>query len=298
MEFIEILPDPEPPLDLVLGTLDRLAGSWGKENSIVPIAGDDTLVRVATSQPENFSAVRQIQLCYDRPLEVVLTTEEQVENAINQIRTKLMSTRDNDLERDEEDEGFSENLKIDVTDATDDDAQIIRYLNSIIFRASKERASDVHIESFEDGLRVRFRVDGALYDTDEKDRVFQAPIISRIKVMAGLNIAEKRLPQDGRISIKIAGKEVDIRVSTIPTQFGERVVMRLLDKTATVLDLQTVGLQGDNLSKVKKLIGRPNGIILVTGPTGSGKTTTLYSCLLYTSPSPRDQRGSRMPSSA
>jgi len=128
-------------------------------------------------------------------------------------------------------------------------------------------------------LKVRFRIDGVLYDIDNQEKSHQAAITSRIKVMAGLNIAEKRLPQDGRIGLKIAGKDVDIRVSTVPTQFGERVVLRLLDKSTTILDLEQIGIREKNLANVLKLIQKPNGIILVTGPTGSGKTTTLYACL-------------------
>jgi general secretion pathway protein E len=131
---------------------------------------------------------------------------------------------------------------------------------------------------------VRFRVDGILHDVASEDRAFQAAIISRVKVMAGLNIAEKRLPQDGRIGLKIAGKDVDIRVSTIPTQFGERVVMRVLDQTATVLDFEQLGVTGRTRELVERLILKPNGTALVTGPTGSGKTTTLYSCLLSVRP--------------
>ena len=152
-------------------------------------------------------------------------------------------------------------------------------MNAIIFKASSERASDVHIEPYEDKLKVRFRVDGVLYDVASEDKAFQAAIISRVKIMAGLNIAEKRLPQDGRIGLKIAGKDVDIRVSTVPTQFGERIVMRLLDKAGAVLDINQLGVEKRNLDTMLKLLSKPNGIILVTGPTGSGKTTTLYACL-------------------
>jgi general secretion pathway protein E len=176
---------------------------------------------------------------------------------------------------------FANQLKIDVTDSDDDDAPIIRYVNAIIFKASSERASDVHIEPYEDKLKVRFRVDGVLYDVASEDKAFQAAIISRVKIMAGLNIAEKRLPQDGRIGLKIAGKDVDIRVSTVPTQFGERIVMRLLDKAGAVLDIQQLGVDKRNLDGLVKLLNKPNGIILVTGPTGSGKTTTLYACLTH-----------------
>lgn len=280
IQHISKLPPPQPPRDLKRGDFDRIAGSWGRQYSMVPIAGDEHQVIVATSDPYNVSAIDQLRLCYGREVTLVLTSPEEVSKAINAIRTSLMSGRSSAL-ADSEDGGGDQDthLKIDVTDAEDDDAPIIRYVNAIIFKASAERASDVHIEPYEDRLKVRFRVDGILHDVATEDRAFQAAIISRVKVMSGLNIAEKRLPQDGRIGIKIAGRDVDIRVSTIPTQFGERIVMRLLDKTATVLDFEQLGITGKNREVIEKLIQKPNGIILVTGPTGSGKTTTLYSCL-------------------
>ncbi|NMC64325.1 MAG: type II secretion system ATPase GspE [SAR324 cluster bacterium] len=280
--FVERLGEPQPPRDLIRGDFDRIVGSWGRQNLTIPYDGDSNKLIVATSEPLNTQAIDQLRLCYRRPIEVIVTSPDEVTRAINAIRTTLMSDRSSTLDAstDKEDgDDLQNQLKIDVTDAEDDDAPIIRYLNAIIFKASSERASDVHIESFEDMVKVRFRIDGTLYDVATEKKAFQASIISRIKVMAGLNIAEKRLPQDGRIGIKIAGRDVDIRVSTIPTQFGERVVMRLLDKTATVLDLEQLGILGRNLNQVVKLIQKPNGIILVTGPTGSGKTTTLYSCL-------------------
>lgn len=281
LEFIDRLGDPAPPRELVRGDFDRIAGFWGRKFLAVPIDGNDDEVVIATSDPLNVSALEQLRLCYKRPIRLVVTSEEEITRAINAIRTKLMSGRDSALTSEEEESGgdLDTQLKIDVTDAEDDDAPIIRYVNAIIFKANSERASDVHIEPFEEKLKVRFRIDGVLYDIATEDKSFQAAIVSRIKVMAGLNIAERRLPQDGRIGLKIAGRDVDIRVSTIPTQFGERVVMRLLDKTATVLDLEQLGIVGGNLAVVEQLIQRPNGIILVTGPTGSGKTTTLYSCL-------------------
>ena len=281
LQYEESLADPEPPRTLVYGDFDRIAGSWGRQFSTVPIGEVDNQVIVATSDPLNVQAIDELRLCYQRPVKIIVSSQEEVAKAINSIRSRLMSDRTSDLSSDEEEEGdiMGGALKIDVTDAEDDDAPIIRYVNAIIFRASSERASDVHIEPYENSVNVRFRVDGVLQDVSSEDKSFQAAIISRIKVMAGLNIAEKRLPQDGRIAIRIAGKDVDIRVSTVPTQFGERVVLRLLDKTATVLDLESVGLGGNKLKNVERLVRKPNGIMLVTGPTGSGKTTTLYSCL-------------------
>jgi general secretion pathway protein E len=162
---------------------------------------------------------------------------------------------------------------------SDDEAPIIRLVNSLLFQAAKDRASDIHIEPFERDLAVRFRIDGILYDILSPPKRFQPVIISRVKIMAGLNIAEKRLPQDGRIRIRLAGKDIDIRVSIVPTAFGERVVMRLLDKATTVLQLEELGLAGMKLDLVHKLIKQSHGILLVTGPTGSGKTTTLYAAL-------------------
>src|SRR3954467_7670272 len=162
---------------------------------------------------------------------------------------------------------------------TDDEAPIIRLVNSLLFRAAKERASDIHVEPMERELVVRFRVDGVLQNVIKPPKRAQNSILSRVKIMAQLNIAENRLPQDGRIRIKLAGRDIDIRVSTIPTSFGERIVMRLLDKNATLLDLAEIGMGGDTLKHVDSLIRRSHGIILVTGPTGSGKTPTLYGAL-------------------
>lgn len=162
---------------------------------------------------------------------------------------------------------------------TQDDAPIIRLLNALLSEAIKENASDVHIETFENRVLIRFRVDGVLREVLEPQRILAPLIISRVKVMAKLDIAEKRLPQDGRITLRIAGHAVDVRVSTIPTSHGERIVLRLLDKQNARLDLAKLGMEPNILASMKKLIAMPHGIILVTGPTGSGKTTTLYAAL-------------------
>lgn len=162
---------------------------------------------------------------------------------------------------------------------SDDDAPIIRLINALITEAIKENASDIHVEPFETRLSIRFRIDGVLRDMIEPPRQIAGLLVSRIKVMAKLDIAEKRLPQDGRIALRIAGRPVDIRVSTLPSGHGERVVMRLLDKQAGRLDLDHLGMDGDDEKRLRKMIRKPHGIILVTGPTGSGKTTTLYGVL-------------------
>lgn len=162
---------------------------------------------------------------------------------------------------------------------TENDAPVIKLLNAILSQAIKQKSSDIHFETFEDRLAVRFRVDGVLQEILQPPRVLAPLLVSRIKVMAKLDIAEKRLPQDGRISLRIAGRAVDVRVSTIPTHYGERIVLRLLDKQSAPLDLARLGMSEVSLSVMRELIAKPHGIILVTGPTGSGKTTTLYAAL-------------------
>ncbi|MCK5387253.1 MAG: type II secretion system ATPase GspE, partial [Gammaproteobacteria bacterium] len=166
----------------------------------------------------------------------------------------------------------------DLLDA-EDDAPIIRLINVLLARAVKQNASDIHIEPFENRLLIRMRVDGVLQEVMQPPRALAPLIASRIKVMAKLDIAEKRLPQDGRISLRIAGRAVDVRVSTMPSGHGERVVLRILDKQAGRLDLQNLGMDDDTLKRMDEMVHRPHGIILVTGPTGSGKTTTLYAAL-------------------
>jgi general secretion pathway protein E len=175
------------------------------------------------------------------------------------------------LKEEEEDIGYLKDLA--------SEAPIIKLVNLFITRAVESRASDVHIEPFEDELKVRYRIDGVLNDVESAPKKLQAAIVSRIKIMAKLNIAERRLPQDGRIRLKVGEKEIDIRVSTIPVLYGESVVMRLLDKESIVINLESLGFFPQTLSALYQLIKKPNGIILVTGPTGSGKTTTLYGAL-------------------
>lgn len=279
-QYLSSLPDPVLPFPLIRGDLDRIAGPWGREALCVPLAAHDDRVVIATADPLNVEALEQIRLCFGKKLEIVVAPAEEIYLAITQIRTALMQDRSSSLESSSaEYDELDAPLRIEVTDSEDADAPIIRYVNSIIFRAAQRRASDIHIEPYEERYKVRFRIDGVLYEVDQEDKSSYSSVVSRMKVMAGLNIAEKRLPQDGRIGIGISGRDVDIRVSTIPTQFGERIVMRLLEKSGKVLNLEQLGIEGELLESIERLITKPNGIILVTGPTGSGKTTTLYSCL-------------------
>jgi general secretion pathway protein E len=212
---------------------------------------------------------------------LVLSTRSAITAAINLF---FDASRDSaeQLVQDMEEDGSDIISEIeDTADLLEDtsDAPIIKLVNHIISQSTKARASDIHIEPYQDSFKVRYRVDGILYDLLSPPKWIQPALTSRVKVMAKLNIAEKRLPQDGRFEVKVGSQVVDVRVSTLPTQFGERVVMRLLNKSGSILEMSELGLSGPRLKQLKQLVSSPNGIILVTGPTGSGKTTSLYATL-------------------
>ena len=213
--------------------------------------------------------------------QLVLSTKDAILSAIN-ICYDLSRDSAEQLVQNMEENGSTIIDEIeDTADLLDDtsDAPIIKLVNHIISQSAKARASDIHIEPYQDSFKVRYRVDGILYDLLSPPKWIQPTLISRIKVMAKLNIAEKRLPQDGRFDVKIGAQDVDVRVSTLPTSFGERVVMRLLNKTSSLLTLSELGLEPQRLKLLEQMVSTPHGIILVTGPTGSGKTTTLYAIL-------------------
>ncbi len=256
--------------------IERLSIRYARANSAVPwrLDVEDELLEVFAGDPLKILDLDDLSQIYDAEIHVTLMPQSAVHEIINKVYAKR--AKDVDLERKEE--AFEEEDE-DILHASAEDAPIIRFVNSLIFNASKERASDIHIEPGDREVIIRNRVDGVLHETKRAPKAHHASIIARIKIMAGLNIAEKRLPQDGRIRRKIAGKEVDMRVATVPTAHGERVTIRLLDKTAMVLSLDSIGMGGDHLRLVRDVIHRPHGIFLVTGPTGSGKTTTLYSAL-------------------
>ncbi|PIU57473.1 MAG: type II secretion system protein GspE [Deltaproteobacteria bacterium CG07_land_8_20_14_0_80_38_7] len=254
--------------------------NYAKQNEILPLRKDKNTVVVAIADPTNFYALDDLRMLFSSEVRPVIASSYEIVNAINVVYNKSSSGGDEVVsELHEGDEIADEfNEPVDLLDATDE-APIIRLVNSLLFRAVKQKASDIHIEPYERDVVIRFRVNGILYDIIKPPKRAHAAIVSRVKIMSQLNIAEKRLPQDGRIRIKIAGKDIDIRVSTIPSTHGEGIVMRLLDASSILLDLDSLGLMGDHLDKINDLIHRKNGIVLVTGPTGSGKTTTLYSCL-------------------
>ncbi len=236
---------------------------------------------IAVNDPSNFSAVDDLAniLALDN-FKLVLSTKQAILAAINLSFDLSQGSAEQLVQDMEEDSAVISDIEV-TADLLEDtsDAPIIKLVNHILSQSIKARASDIHIEPYQDSFKVRYRVDGILYDLLSPPKWIQPALASRIKVMAKLNIAEKRLPQDGRFEVKIGNQLIDVRTSTLPTSFGERIVMRLLNKTGSVFDLREVGLSAKQLNIVQELVKAPNGIILVTGPTGSGKTTTLYSVL-------------------
>jgi general secretion pathway protein E len=258
--------------------------NYAKSKEVLPIAkeplpGGGEMLVVAVSDPFNETVIDDLRVLTGGPLRTVVSTPMRIQDAINRVYERSTANLVEKIEGEFEDTYDLEG-PIDILEATEDDAPVIKFVNSLIFRAVKEKASDIHIEPFEKEFVVRFRIDGVLYDIIRQPKKAHAAISSRIKVMGALDIAEKRLPQDGRIKIKIAGKDVDIRLSTVPTNFGERVCMRILEQSGTPLQLEQLGFNPRSCALIEKLIFRKYGIILVTGPTGSGKSTTLSSCLV------------------
>jgi len=279
LPFLEKLPEEDPTAS---ECVDLLPINFAKRCQVLPIQRTDDAIIVAVSDPAALGPLDDLRVLLHKPIRVVVAPGDVIVDRINRVYDQATGSASDlmvGLQEERLDMLASEIEETrDLIDA-DDEAPIIRLVNSLLFQAVKDRASDIHIEPYERDLAVRFRIDGVLYDIISPPKRFQPVIISRVKIMAGLNIAEKRLPQDGRIRIKLAGKDIDIRVSTVPTAHGERVVMRLLDRSSTILQLEDLGLIGGKQDAVDQLIRQSHGIILVTGPTGSGKTTTLYAAL-------------------
>ncbi len=253
--------------------LERIPISFARQNRVVPLGERDGVIEVAVADPLNPFPIDDLRTLLGRAVEPIAAPGEAIDDAIN----RLYERKDENALADGKEGDDVEELQ-DLIDMTDE-APVIRWVNNLFYNAVRDRASDIHIEPGDKEVAVRYRIDGDLYPTKTAHKGFLPSIIARVKIEAGLNIAEKRLPQDGRITKKIQGRLIDVRVSTIPTSRGERVVMRLLDKEKVLLDLTDLGFDPDQLQTMEHFISRPNGIVLVTGPTGSGKTTTLYACL-------------------
>jgi type II secretion system protein E len=251
-------------------------------HQIVPVERENGMVKVATANPLNYDGLDDLRLLLKCDVEPVLSYSADIKVAIKRYYGIGSDTVDSLMEEDgvDLDADTGSGREGDIEELSQD-ASIIRFVNQVMSEAINDRATDIHIEPFEDFLRIRYRIDGLLYEASLPPAVrrYQAAIISRIKIMADMNIAEKRLPQDGRITIRRTGTEFDLRVSTVPTPYGESIVIRILNSSGELYDLSRLGMNDASYLIWQKMIHRPYGIILVTGPTGSGKTTTLYASL-------------------
>jgi general secretion pathway protein E len=263
--------------------IENLSDKFLKQAKIIPLGITDSTLSLAVSDPFDFYTLDAVRLATGYNLEISLAREEEIVDAIERLssaETGSMEKIIEDLDKDRRDISLDdEGGDVDHLKDMASEAPVIKLVNLVITRAIEVGASDIHFEPFEGSFMVRYRIDGILHEVESPPRRLQAAITSRIKIMSKLNIAERRLPQDGRIRLRVMGKEIDFRVSTIPTLFGESVVMRILDRESVILDLTKLGFPQEELATFEELISRPHGIILVTGPTGSGKTTTLYSAL-------------------
>ncbi|HEY5891810.1 MAG TPA: GspE/PulE family protein [Chthoniobacterales bacterium] len=279
MEFFDLAQKSIEP-----EVIEQISLEVARRYKVVPVSVNDQLLTVATSNPLDFETFDSLSFLLRREVEFVCTTADQIADAL----VRYYGSAEDAAERLEEklggglDFGEDEAAFGEVAEGDTNDAPIIRMVTGLIVEAYRNRASDIHLEPLEKSFRVRFRIDGMLNEMKSPPKKLQSAIVSRLKIMTGsMSIAEKRLPQDGRIQVKTGKTQIDLRVSTIPTNHGESVVMRILDKSSLVLGLSDLGFLTDDQETFERLIALPDGILLVTGPTGSGKTTTLYACLNY-----------------
>jgi len=261
--------------------VNTLSIQFMKESKFIPARLNDKELTIIMSNPLDYYTIDAIRLATKRNIRVLLGRETDILEIIERFygtggtsMEKIIEDIEATPEYQPEDEENVDHLRDMASEGP-----VIRLVNLIITRAIEMRASDIHFEPFEDRFRVRYRIDGVLHDVESPPKRLQSAIVSRVKIMAKLNIAERRLPQDGRIMLRVKGKEIDFRVSSVPTIYGESTVLRILDKSSIVLDIEKLGFPEDTMRGFRNLIERPHGIILVTGPTGSGKTTTLYCAL-------------------
>ena len=272
-------PDDMPKMPFIM---EEVPARFVRENKIIPLEMKDGVLKVVMANPNDRDVIDALSVVTSSDVQVHTCDDKIINEFISKFYTQESQDVGSILE-DIGDEGLQflgdDDENIGHLKDMASEAPVIKLVNLFLCRAVENRASDIHIEPFKDELKVRYRIDGVLHDVEAIPKKLQAAIISRIKIMAKLNIAERRLPQDGRIRAKIAEKDIDLRVSTIPVLYGESLVMRILDKESIVIDLGKMGFHQETLDMLDHLIVRPNGIILVTGPTGSGKTTTLYGAL-------------------
>lgn len=273
---------------LSMTVLNLVSETMAQLYRVIPIQFEENLMTVATAHPEQLTVADELRTFLGYEIRTVVATDREIQDCLDRFYdsdSQSVESIIRELESDEElqkqIEAISAEGPIDLTsaEALADSAPVRKLLNMVLLLAIKDHASDVHFEPFEEEFRIRIKADGVLYEMVPPPRHLAFAITTRIKVMANLDIAERRLPQDGRIELSVGGHPVDLRISVLPTMFGESVVMRVLDRSVVSLDLTKVGMNDETLQAFREVIAKPNGIVLVTGPTGSGKTTTLYSAL-------------------
>lgn len=274
VEKIESIPEDDIDYELI----KQFPISFAKRFRILPINKDNGTLKVVFAPPQELYALDEVRSRFNCSLETYITLERVLTDSINRVYEQGKDVVSEDIN---EGSGLSDMEFTEPQDLieAEDEAPIIKFINTLLFQAVREHASDIHIECFEKEVLVRFRKDGILHDVTKVPKTVQSSVISRVKIMSELDIAERRKPQDGSIRLKIGGRDIDVRVSTVPTSWGESVVMRLLYRSSVLMSFEQLGLEGKKLETVESLIKRPHGIILVTGPTGSGKTTSLYAAL-------------------
>jgi len=272
MEYVHVNADAIDP-----SVKDLIPNDVARKYGVVPVYRTENSVTVALSDPMGYDTVDSLRYVLKLNVDAVVAPRAEVKAAVDKLYPEefetLYGSEDSsiDVSEKDHDDGSS--------DASDSDAPVIRLVSMIIMEACKMRASDIHLEPMERNFRVRYRIDGVLRQMDSPPKRLQAAILSRVKIMSNMKISEKRIPQDGRIQVKVQGRDLDLRVSSVPTNHGESIVMRILDKQNLSLGLPQLGFLSDDQNKFERLIKLPDGVLLVTGPTGSGKTTTLYACL-------------------
>jgi type IV pilus assembly protein PilB len=267
--------------------IDALPAETANTYKIIPLSFDQatSTLTIAMKSPDNFRAVDDLRLLMGFKVVAVVAPPEQIDAVLSKRYTgKGASMAEMIAELDEDEslmslEGRADSIDLEELASAAEDNKVVRLLNLVLLQAIKDKASDIHFEPFEDEFKMRYRIDGILYEMIPPPRHLAMPIVSRVKVMANLDIAERRLPQDGRIELVVANNPIDLRVAVLPTMFGESVVLRVLDRSNIQLSLDKIGLRDDELQQVRDLSLKPNGIVIVTGPTGCGKTTTLYAAL-------------------
>ena len=273
MEYVHVNADAIDP-----AVKDVIPTEVARKYGVVPVYRVGDSVTVALSDPMGYDTVDSLRYVLKMNVEAVVAPRAEVKAAVDKLYPEEFENIYGSMTDEEID--VAEKAKSDGgSDAKDSDAPVIRLVSMIITEACKMRASDIHLEPMERNFRVRYRIDGVLRQMDNPPKRLQAAILSRVKIMSNMKISEKRVPQDGRIQVKVQGRDLDLRVSSVPTNHGESIVMRILDKSNLQLGLPQLGFLSDDQTKFERLIGLPDGVLLVTGPTGSGKTTTLYACL-------------------